>query len=772
MNRFRLLVREIHRRSLWQVLGIYAFGSWLAYQVVLGLTDGLGLPHWVPAVAFVLFIMGLPMVIATAIIQEGGPSPESLRRGGASSDTTSPPDPASDGEPDAPRGREDAKTERTPRQALQGTLTWHRMLLVGVLAFALLGVGATIWVAMRAMGMAPIGSLLAAGVVEPGGQIVIADFSSSSGDSILAAVVTDAFRIDFSRSTLVRPLPPATVQDVLRRMGRDRTGRVDADLAREVALRAGIGAVVTGEIAAAGGGYVLSAAVVVAATGEAVAAVRETARDSTQIIEAIDRLSRGLRERTGESLRTIRRAEPLEQVTTSSLAALQRYTEGRRAQTFEGNVRKSRVLFEEAIAIDSTFASAHRALAVFHFNNENYEEAVASIDRALRFRDRLTDEERAYTIGNSHLFRREYRDVIAVYEPLLSRRPDDMTALTGLGIAYKALGDFERSERYMRRAAEADTLRFFGFANLGEGLVLLGRFDEASEAFDRATRLAGDPSWSMTHTAYLPWVQGQPDSAEAALRRLAADPAMSALVQDRARGRLVFVLEARGRFAEADRIYSDLTPNAESYERWLLVRDAERALFISTDMLGARSRIRRLEGALTATSPTAPLLVLAELCAWIGDLQCARAHIERAGYAGALAAWAPPEALAARAALAAAEGDPATAVRLYRRSSSWRCLACKDAMIGRIFEQAGQPDSAVAAYQRFLSTPAMHRYYSDALAAPTMERLALLLEDRNDNQGARYWYARLIEIWRDAEPALQPRVKAARARVPALRSDS
>src|SRR5207248_1454690 len=68
-----------------------------------------------------------------------------------------------------------------------------------------------------------------------------------------------------------------------------------------------------------------------AADGAQLAAVRETARDDGAIIDAVDRLSKRLRERIGESLKTIRSSDPLERVTTSSLVALQRYSQAVKA---------------------------------------------------------------------------------------------------------------------------------------------------------------------------------------------------------------------------------------------------------------------------------------------------------------------------------------------------------------------------------------------------------------------------------------------------------
>lgn len=77
MNRLREFVVGIHRRSIWQVLSIYLLGSWLAFEVIQSLTEGLALPHWVPGVVFVLVVAGLPIVLATACVREEPVTPVS-----------------------------------------------------------------------------------------------------------------------------------------------------------------------------------------------------------------------------------------------------------------------------------------------------------------------------------------------------------------------------------------------------------------------------------------------------------------------------------------------------------------------------------------------------------------------------------------------------------------------------------------------------------------------------------------------------------------------
>ncbi len=71
MDRLKQLIHEIHRRSLWQVLGIYIFGGWVVLQVVDTVTSVMQLPDWAPTIAALLLLVGLPIVMATAFVQEG-----------------------------------------------------------------------------------------------------------------------------------------------------------------------------------------------------------------------------------------------------------------------------------------------------------------------------------------------------------------------------------------------------------------------------------------------------------------------------------------------------------------------------------------------------------------------------------------------------------------------------------------------------------------------------------------------------------------------------
>src|SRR3989475_4851576 len=213
-------------------------------------------------------------------------------------------------------------------------------------------------------------------------------------------------------------------------MGRAPGAPLDLALARELAQREGAKAVVHGQIDPLGRGYVVSAELVGASDGAALVAVRENAQDDGAIIGAVDRLSHRLRERIGESLKTIRASDPLEQVTTRSLEALRKYSQGVRASDAV-EMARAVTLLEEAIALDTTFAMAYRKLAVVLSNAGGAQSRIAAAaTQAFRHRDRLTPFER--DLAEAYYYTSVEYDPAkteAAYRAALEQQPENGVAL-------------------------------------------------------------------------------------------------------------------------------------------------------------------------------------------------------------------------------------------------------------------------------------------------------------------------------------------------------
>jgi len=166
VSRLKRLIVEIHRRSLWQVLLIYCGAALVAYQAVQALTEGLGLPPWFPAFAVVLFIVGLPVVLATAFVREvGAPTPA-----------------PAEAEPRIVEAEADAARHEARRQ--RRFLTWRNAGLSFVAALAVWGVVATGWMLFGGRPSRPqIGSLAV---------LPLENLSRDSAEEYFADGMTDA----------------------------------------------------------------------------------------------------------------------------------------------------------------------------------------------------------------------------------------------------------------------------------------------------------------------------------------------------------------------------------------------------------------------------------------------------------------------------------------------------------------------------------------------------------------------------------------------------
>jgi TolB-like protein len=142
----RALLREVRRRSFWSVLAVYLAGSWIAFEVVSGLTEAVGLPEWFPAFAIGLLVLGLPVVLATAMVQEGPGTPA----GPGASEGGMVGLAAADGSAIAPgppsRAPSASDPDAGPAHGLSGVFTWRNAALGGVAAVTLWALLATGWI--------------------------------------------------------------------------------------------------------------------------------------------------------------------------------------------------------------------------------------------------------------------------------------------------------------------------------------------------------------------------------------------------------------------------------------------------------------------------------------------------------------------------------------------------------------------------------------------------------------------------------------------------
>ena len=356
-------------------------------------------------------------------------------------------------------------------------VTWRRVALGGAVTMSVFVLFVGAFMVLRAVGIGPSASLLAAGVLTSKDKVLVTDFRAPGGDSTIGIVVADALRTDLEQSRVVTVMEPAAVRDALERMQRPPGSRIDLSLARAIAAREGIKAVVDRDIAALGTGFIASVRLVSAQTGDVLAAYRESAKDANGLIPAVDQLSRQLRAKIGESLRLVNAAPRLERVSTASLEALRKYTQGARAAELERDDAAAIGLLRDAIALDTNFAMAYRKLGIVYANQYSQPTlASAMVRRAFELRDHLPELERHLTAG-SYLSTGAVYDrsaAIGEYEGALAIDPDNVTALNNVALLYADARDHRRARDSYSRSVAVDSNWAAGYTNVANEQFALG----------------------------------------------------------------------------------------------------------------------------------------------------------------------------------------------------------------------------------------------------------------------------------------------------------
>ncbi|HUG27748.1 MAG TPA: protein kinase, partial [Gemmatimonadales bacterium] len=750
--------------ALWATAtAVVALTAWAATEVI-------GLPDWVLPGSLGVMFAGLPVLLFTAYVQ----------RTAHSAFTATPRKAGGTGAAPVVHG-----TMATIALKASPHFSWRRTWLGGaaaVGAFAALVLG---FMVMRAFGIGPMGSLQGRGEFGARETIVVADFRSPPTDSTLGPTIAEALRTDLGQSRSLNVLTRATIREILGLMQRPIEATVPFELAREIATREGAKAVLDGEVVRVGQGYVISARLVSALEGSELALFRVEAADEESLLPSLGRMTRAIRERTGESLRAIRGSSELERVTTPSLAALRKYVEGSRVADEEGDADRGLALLGEAVELDTAFAMAWRKLAVL-LGNEQREPArrIEAAATAYRHRNRLTEMERLVTEGYYFTFgpapNRERS--LAAYEQLLQLDSNHTAALNNAGTIHMQLRDFERAEQLFRRVSQVP--RTFGgaFTNLLNAQIRNGRpavvLDSTVAAY-RARFPTSNDLWEASWKAA--WAAGDLDRADS-ISRAASQSARTTRQQLNGYYHSSGVADLRGQPAEGLRLTTNATELTYRAQRTpgarldLTLDSAYYAALFDEDPEATRRFLVRGE----ARAPMGeippverPWTNLARMAALIRDPALARRAL--AGFeADQIELASDPEARRGffQAHVALAEGRWDDAIPLIQMADRRRVMGDRYALnlIGRAHDQAGRPDSALAYLQRYVDTPDPTPWEDRQWLARTHRRLGELYEAKGDTEQAIAHYARFVNLWRDAEPKLQPQVREVSQRLERLRA--
>lgn len=721
------------RASLAMLAVVYVASIIIVAAVARVATHGIGLPDWVPPASIATVLLGFPIGVA------------------------------------ATRRRHHSWRARAVLAS------------VALVAFVAVVGG---FMAMRDAGIGPFASLLGAHKLARRDHVIVADFSTAGGDTTLGAVVSEAVRADLDQSPIISVVTPQTVASTLQRMQRPPNARLDTALARQVALREGAKAVVSGNIQPLpGGGFVVTMRLVSADSGQELASLSASADGAKDFIPTIGRLTRSLRGKMGESLKHLQASAPLAQVTTASLPALEAYSEGQRAMLVEANPAKAIALFRKAVALDTGFASAYRALGVALANrNQDRDERIRAVEKAYAHADRLPEVERYLAIATYYTDgpKPDQAKAMAAYDTLLTIHPNNFAALNNLALLYANERDFSKAADLLRRSIAANPTTLQPYRSLIAYEGELGHRAAVDSIFTAELEQSGNNPRVAARRANILLARRQYDAAIALVDSVAgANPSDGGLEQTR-----LFVTEAaaftQGKLADGLRLASqNAEMSAAQGSKSARLGASFDSAVVEGVLLGQRDKALALLRAGLERTPLdsiapldRPYVGLGQLYAAFGRPDLARAML--ADFERNTAGLSADNIAAIRKELstfiAVAEHRYQDAARDARAADVGSCTVCALPTIANAFDLAGERDSAIAIYTRYVDAPAVsNRVQLDQfLLGPSLKRLGELLEEKGDRERAAHYYEAFVELWKNADAVLQPQVRDVRDRLARL----
>jgi serine/threonine protein kinase/Tfp pilus assembly protein PilF len=310
--------------------------------------------------------------------------------------------------------------------------------------------------------------------------IVLADLTNTTGNPVFDGALRVALAVALEQSPFLRIYPDARARETLRLMQRAPDERITADLARDIARRQQLKALVAGSIGMNGERYVLTLDAIEASTGVVIAQESIESASADEILTALGTAAARLRARLGESLASIQRFDtPLPQATTPSLEALREFA---LAQERGQLVLRAEAIphLERAIALDSGFAMAHAALSGVYRNTDRSADAPRFSRRAFELRDRVSERERFFISWRYYLDAAQAWDkALEVSVSWTNTYPGEPFAFNSLGLASASLGDHDQAIRAFQEAIRLDPGFVPPHGNLTGSLMALNRFTEA-----------------------------------------------------------------------------------------------------------------------------------------------------------------------------------------------------------------------------------------------------------------------------------------------------
>jgi tetratricopeptide (TPR) repeat protein len=376
-------------------------------------------------------------------------------------------------------------------------------------------------------------------------SVVIADFQNNTGDMTFDGVL---------EPTLKRALEDATFINAYDRTGIGALGvrppeKLDEAAARDIALKQGVGVVLSGSLDRQDDRYEISIKAIQSVTGNVLTTAKGRASDKNQILAAGSKLMVTVRKALGDDASDETQMYAVNTVSASSPEVMRHYVAGREAAG-SGNFEEARSHFLKAVEADPKFGLGYLNLSIMTHNLGQLQDAEKYIQKAVSLLASMTERERYGVRGRLYMTTGDYEQCVKEFGEMVARYAADANARLSLGTCLVYSRKMSNAVVETRQAVTLLPKRVVFRLNLALHETYAGNFQAAEQQAREVLKL-GNTYWGLTTLALAQVGQGQFRQAAETYQELAKVNAQGA---SQAASGLGDLAVAEGRFSEAVRI--------------------------------------------------------------------------------------------------------------------------------------------------------------------------------------------------------------------------
>lgn len=350
--------------------------------------------------------------------------------------------------------------------------------------------------------------------------LIVADFSNATGDPVFDGTLEPMFTLAMEGASFINSVRRDQALRIAAQLQPGAT-RLDEAVARLVAVREGISAIVAGSVQREGGGYKVSVRALDGVTGNEIASRELEASSKEKVLATVGKLAAPIRKALGDATPESVQLAAAETYTAASLEAAHSYAAAQQLR-FAGKNEEAIKEYLRAIQLDSNFGSAYGSLAAMYANLGRREESTKYYQMAMGRIERMTDREKYRTRGGYYLASMDHQKAIDEFTELVKRFPADATGLSNLAFAYYLRRDMAQALAEGRRALEIYPKNVPYRNNVALYALYGGEFETAAKEARAALDL--NPSYLKGYVtlALSELAQSQPAKAAETYRKLEA----------------------------------------------------------------------------------------------------------------------------------------------------------------------------------------------------------------------------------------------------------